>query len=286
SVTRDDDLPLSLLEEMVEAGLDRVEVDHREHDDAERARLRDFADRHGLLSTGGSDYHGSGKPNELGENLTAPEVLAAIEERGAGCTSVTRPGAPRDASRRRSRSALPAAGAAATTTAAGAPASLLGRLLAVALLADHLAVDPAGAGTAALAARPPAPVLLAAALGALTLPGPVLTITAAPAASPAGTVAAACGGRAAEILDLLGVQPLAGALFLGQSALGGLRDVEIGEQMLRGRIGLHRLGGLHPQLARDQRPARQILPVHEGQGRALLARATGAAGAVEVGLVV
>lgn len=91
SVTRDDDLPLSLLEEMVEAGLDGVEVDHREHDDAERARLRDFADRHGLLSTGGSDYHGSGKPNELGENLTAPEVLAAIEERGAGGTSVIRP---------------------------------------------------------------------------------------------------------------------------------------------------------------------------------------------------
>ena len=91
SVTRDDDLPLSLLEEMVEAGLDGVEVDHREHDDAERARLRDFADRHGLLSTGGSDYHGSGKPNELGENLTAPAVLAAIEERGAGGTSVIRP---------------------------------------------------------------------------------------------------------------------------------------------------------------------------------------------------
>lgn len=91
SVTRDDDLPLSLLEEMVEAGLDGVEVDHREHDDAERARLRDFADHHGLLSTGGSDYHGSGKPNELGENLTAPAVLAAIEERGAGGTSVIRP---------------------------------------------------------------------------------------------------------------------------------------------------------------------------------------------------
>src|SRR5699024_11293218 len=120
---------------------------------------------------------------------------------------------------------------------------------------------------------------------ALTLPGPVPTTTAAPAAIPAVTGAAAGGVRAPEILDLLGVQPLAGALFLGQSAFGGLRDVEIGEQMLRGRIGLHRLGGLHPQLARDQRPARQILPVHEGQGRALLARAPGETGVEDVGFM-
>ena len=32
--------------------------------------------------TGSSDYHGTGKPNLLGENLTSPEVLARIEELG------------------------------------------------------------------------------------------------------------------------------------------------------------------------------------------------------------
>ena len=37
---------------------------------------------HGLLVTGSSDYHGTGKPNLLGENLTTPEVLARIEELG------------------------------------------------------------------------------------------------------------------------------------------------------------------------------------------------------------
>lgn len=91
SVTRDDDLPLGLLEAMVEAGLDGIEVDHREHDDTETARLREFARRHDLLITGGSDFHGTGKPNRLGENLTAPEVLEEIEARATSGTRVIRP---------------------------------------------------------------------------------------------------------------------------------------------------------------------------------------------------
>ncbi|MGO3479725.1 MAG: phosphatase, partial [Brachybacterium tyrofermentans] len=90
SVTRDADLPLELLEEMVEAGLAGVEVDHREHDEAERTRLKDFAASHDLLITGGSDYHGAGKPNRLGENLTQPDVLAAITHRATSSTEVIR----------------------------------------------------------------------------------------------------------------------------------------------------------------------------------------------------
>jgi hypothetical protein len=38
--------------------------------------------------TGSSDYHGEGKPNRLGENLTAPEAFARIEELGTGSTVV------------------------------------------------------------------------------------------------------------------------------------------------------------------------------------------------------
>ncbi|SLM98485.1 COG0613, Predicted metal-dependent phosphoesterases (PHP family) [Brachybacterium faecium] len=91
SVTRDDDLPLTLLEALVEAGLDGIEVDHREHDEEEKARLREFARSHDLLITGGSDYHGTGKPNQLGENLTAAEVLAEIEARATSGTRVLRP---------------------------------------------------------------------------------------------------------------------------------------------------------------------------------------------------
>jgi len=67
---------------LVDAGLAGLEVDHRDNDDAQRARLRAAAGRHGLLQTGSSDYHGTGKPNRLGENLTTAEVLAEITSRG------------------------------------------------------------------------------------------------------------------------------------------------------------------------------------------------------------
>lgn len=65
---------------MVEAGLAGLEVYHRDNDDAARAALLDYAARHGLLVTGSSDYHGAGKPNMLGENTTAPEVLERIRD--------------------------------------------------------------------------------------------------------------------------------------------------------------------------------------------------------------
>jgi len=75
--------------EMIDAGLAGLEIYHRDNPEEGRAFLRKLADRHGLLVTGSSDYHGAGKPNRLGENLTAPEVFARIEELGTG-TSVVR----------------------------------------------------------------------------------------------------------------------------------------------------------------------------------------------------
>ena len=75
--------------EMIDAGLAGLEIDHRDNPEEGRVLLRRLAERHGLLVTGSSDYHGTGKPNLLGENLTAPEVLARIEELGTG-TSVVR----------------------------------------------------------------------------------------------------------------------------------------------------------------------------------------------------
>ena len=47
-----------------------------------------LAARFGLLVTGSSDYHGAGKENRLGENTTAPEVLAEIEARSSGVIPV------------------------------------------------------------------------------------------------------------------------------------------------------------------------------------------------------
>ncbi|MDQ0755664.1 PHP domain-containing protein [Arthrobacter sp. B3I4] len=74
--------------EMIDAGLAGLEVDHRDNPEEGRAFLRGLAERHGLLITGSSDYHGAGKPNLFGENLTSPEALARIEELGTGSSVV------------------------------------------------------------------------------------------------------------------------------------------------------------------------------------------------------
>ena len=65
--------------EMARGGLVGVEVDHRDHDAAQRGRLAALADDLGLVRTGASDYHGTGKRNRLGENLTSPAAFAALE---------------------------------------------------------------------------------------------------------------------------------------------------------------------------------------------------------------
>lgn len=71
-------------QEMIDAGLAGLEIDHRDNPEEGRQFLRGLAKRHGLLVTGSSDYHGTGKPNLLGENLTSPEVLARIEDLATG----------------------------------------------------------------------------------------------------------------------------------------------------------------------------------------------------------
>lgn len=75
-------------QDMIDAGLAGLEIEHRDNPEEGRRFLRRLAERHDLLVTGSSDYHGTGKPNLLGENLTAPEVLARIEEMGTGSTVV------------------------------------------------------------------------------------------------------------------------------------------------------------------------------------------------------
>lgn len=72
--------PLSdaAIAELAAAGLQGIEVDHRDHDEVTRDALRGLAVDLGLFVTGSSDYHGWGKPNLVGENLTAPVVVEQI----------------------------------------------------------------------------------------------------------------------------------------------------------------------------------------------------------------
>ncbi|MET8974548.1 PHP domain-containing protein [Streptomyces sp. NPDC004539] len=84
-------VPDSAIAELAAAGLDGIEVDHMDHDDDTRARLRGLARELGLLVTGSSDYHGSRKTCVLGEYTTDPEVYGEITRRAWGAFPV--PGA-------------------------------------------------------------------------------------------------------------------------------------------------------------------------------------------------
>lgn len=66
-------------EELYEAGLNGIEVNHRDHSPAEREMLRAIAIEKNLVMTGSSDYHGTGKMNSLGENWTSPEQWYRLE---------------------------------------------------------------------------------------------------------------------------------------------------------------------------------------------------------------
>ncbi|MET0740503.1 MAG: PHP domain-containing protein [Candidatus Nanopelagicales bacterium] len=83
-------VPDEAIEQMTDAGLAGLEVDHRDHSAEDRAHLRGLAARLDLLTTGSSDYHGTGKKdNELGENLTAPDQWERLQ------ATATPPGARR-----------------------------------------------------------------------------------------------------------------------------------------------------------------------------------------------
>lgn len=78
------------LADLAAVGMLGVEVDHRDHDDAARRELRGVAAELGLVVTGSSDYHGSGKDNRLGENLTDPQALEAIVAAASGSAYLPR----------------------------------------------------------------------------------------------------------------------------------------------------------------------------------------------------
>jgi predicted metal-dependent phosphoesterase TrpH len=61
------------------AGLNGIEVNHRDQSNEERASLLSIASDLDLVMTGSSDYHGTGKLNSLGENVTDPAEWERLE---------------------------------------------------------------------------------------------------------------------------------------------------------------------------------------------------------------
>jgi predicted metal-dependent phosphoesterase TrpH len=78
-------LPVRHFEQLIEAGLDGLEVNHRAVPQVAKDWLQSLAFKHNLIVTGSSDYHGvGGKENKLGENTTSPEMLDRIIDQAWG----------------------------------------------------------------------------------------------------------------------------------------------------------------------------------------------------------
>ena len=65
----------------VSAGLDGIEVFHRDQSTENRELLINIANELNLVVTGSSDYHGNGKLNQLGESTTSPEEFFKLESK-------------------------------------------------------------------------------------------------------------------------------------------------------------------------------------------------------------
>lgn len=73
---------------LVDAGLFGIEADHPENTAGGGPVAEALARRFGLPITGSSDYHGSGKPNRIGERTTAPDVVEAILAQATGSAPI------------------------------------------------------------------------------------------------------------------------------------------------------------------------------------------------------
>lgn len=83
-----------MLRELVDAGLGGLEVDHRENLASGKRTLLDWTERYGLFVTGSSDYHGTGKPNRLGEHRTVRRSFDTIVGQATGSAPVVGAGSP------------------------------------------------------------------------------------------------------------------------------------------------------------------------------------------------
>ncbi|MFJ5232626.1 PHP domain-containing protein [Kitasatospora sp. NPDC088391] len=82
-------VPDQVIADLAAAGLGGLEVDHVDHDEPTRARLRGLAGELGLFVTGSSDYHGSRKTVRLGEHTTDPAAYEELLAQATGAAPVT-----------------------------------------------------------------------------------------------------------------------------------------------------------------------------------------------------
>ena len=76
-------LTADTFQDLVVAGLDGIEVHHRDQNAAEQQVLTEIARELHLVTIGASDYHGTGKLNAMAENTTHPAQWEALEARAS-----------------------------------------------------------------------------------------------------------------------------------------------------------------------------------------------------------
>jgi predicted metal-dependent phosphoesterase TrpH len=75
------DVPDEIILEIIRSGIDAIETVHPRHGDARRQHYTSLARTHGLLTTGGSDFHGGRKVNEkVGEFRVTYETVLKMKE--------------------------------------------------------------------------------------------------------------------------------------------------------------------------------------------------------------
>lgn len=82
-------VPREILARLAEEELFGVEADHPEHDAAARKEVRALAAEFGLVVTGSSDFHGTRKPSQIGDNTTDSAVYEQIVEAATAAVPIT-----------------------------------------------------------------------------------------------------------------------------------------------------------------------------------------------------
>ncbi|MFC9663531.1 PHP domain-containing protein [Nocardia sp. NPDC127606] len=77
-------LALDDIRELAGLGLGGLEIDHPDHNEADRLVLTGLSRELGLVRTGSSDYHGSNKTIEIGACGTDPDQYEALIDKASG----------------------------------------------------------------------------------------------------------------------------------------------------------------------------------------------------------
>jgi 3',5'-nucleoside bisphosphate phosphatase len=76
-------VPEELIEAMADGGMAGLEVDHPDHDEAQRVHYGSIAARLGLVRTGASDCHGARYDFRLGSETTPAELVEELRSRAS-----------------------------------------------------------------------------------------------------------------------------------------------------------------------------------------------------------